>query len=108
MTKSKKKKEPYNIDDDLYYFPIKMDLLKKEGNPVLRQKRIHEIPLAILKVWIKRYVIIDEDPDKFYGHNIDKENEEIIFWFQFEMDKNRFMGLIKDIEDNGMPTRKKY
>lgn len=105
-TKTKASKEKNIIDgtDEIQYVRFEKEILTKEGNESLRRARIIEIPLSILKVWIRRHIFLNYSCDDEYG--ISLEDNEVVVWFKYTKDMENFNIMIDDIKNNGYPKNR--
>lgn len=102
-TKTKASKEKNIIDsaDEIQYVRFDKEILTKEGNEALKRARIIEIPLSIIKVWIRRHIFLNYPCDDEYG--ISTEENEVVVWFKYPQDMERFNMMIEDIKEHGYP-----
>lgn len=90
------------IDEQLYYVRRPYTNFTREGNPVFKQKRMQDLTLYILKVWISRYITRDNPQSpEWFGATI--ENNEVVTWFKNDMEASKCEILLDEIKKEGIP-----
>lgn len=80
----------------------------RHGNRLFSAKRIDQITISTIALWINRFVIKDDDWRNSKWYSWEEINDSYIFRFAVENDQKRTQRLLNCIKDQGCPSHGQY
>ena len=88
------------IKTEKYFVNVPIIDYSKEGNKMLKSKRIDKISLNILMVWLNRFIVQADHHKNTDWFGVHIEDDQYKFWFKFEKDATRAENFLKLCKKN--------